>query len=228
MDKQKAPWKRRLLGLLLTAILYIGLSAVQLKEVLAKEYYDCDSGRHCYIVSIVEAAGEEHDGMRRYVCERCGYSYDEIIPRFGHVWGEWQVEKEASCTEEGLEVRYCTRYEHGDIREERATDKLEHRYGPWVVLTEPSSEKAGLEYRECIYGCGETQYRTVPAKNIPDTKVPGGLFTAVDGVLIGTDLFLFFVFSALILSDIGVLLWHSKMKKRTMEKWKNGESLYGE
>ena len=66
---------------------------------------------HEYEVSLIKRAEENTQGLRRYTCQICGYSYDEVIPATGHLWSEWICDKEATETEEGHMYRKCTRHE---------------------------------------------------------------------------------------------------------------------
>ena len=55
------------------------------------------------------------------VCKVCDTVVEEgkVIDAFGHQFGDWTVEKEATETETGLEVRTCKR-EGCDVKETRA------------------------------------------------------------------------------------------------------------
>ena len=72
-----------------------------------------------------------------------------------HEFGEWQAVKEATCTEDGLEVRVC---ECGRL-EGRKTPKNDnvHVYGEWTVATASTCTDEGVEQRRCA--CGEVESR---------------------------------------------------------------------
>ena len=60
-------------------------------------------------------------------CTNCG----KLSPlEHVHSWGEWELIKEASCTEEGLEQRVCS--EDATHVETRSVEKLEHQ---WIDAT---------------------------------------------------------------------------------------------
>ena len=67
---------------------------------------------------------------------------------YKHVYGAWTVyeEQAPTCTEAGLERRYCA---NCDKYEERIAKALGHDMGPWVVISEPTLEADGLRRREC-------------------------------------------------------------------------------
>ena len=70
----------------------------------------------------------------------------------GHSMGEWTTTKEPSCTEEGIQVRKCTRagctYE-----ESQPIDKVAHNY-QWITTTEPTYVSTGIESHKCTV-CGD-------------------------------------------------------------------------
>lgn len=72
-------------------------------------------------------------------------------PEHVHAFGEWTVEKEATCTEEGVLARVC---ECGE-KETQPIDKIAHTFGEWHVVQEPTCTKYGIEERVCE--CGETE-----------------------------------------------------------------------
>ena len=103
------------------------------------EEYDPES----IVVSVTEPTGHtagevEHITSKEATCEEEGY-HDDVIkctvcqevlsrevkvvdPALGHIWGEWELSEESSCTEDGIEIRYCTRdEEHFETRPHYAT-----------------------------------------------------------------------------------------------------------
>lgn len=46
-------------------------------------------------------------GTQHHTCTECGETESETIPATGHSWGEWNVVREATLTEEGLQQRSC-------------------------------------------------------------------------------------------------------------------------
>ncbi|MBQ4561307.1 MAG: hypothetical protein IJA55_03120 [Clostridia bacterium] len=63
---------------------------------------------HSYNGSTTKMPTCTEDGVQTYVCA-CGDTYTEAIPALGHVWKAWEVVKEATETEDGLQQRTCRR-----------------------------------------------------------------------------------------------------------------------
>ncbi len=82
----------------------------------------------------------------------------EKAPCTEHTFGEWQVTKEATCLEEGLETKLCTVC---GFFEERSTEKLaEHIYGKWTKDSDATFTEKGVEKMVCS-SCGDTQTRDI-------------------------------------------------------------------
>lgn len=62
---------------------------------------------HSYVLVEEKDATCTEDGYKKYACE-CGDEYTEVIEATGHTWGEWEVTKEATCTDEGEMTRTCS------------------------------------------------------------------------------------------------------------------------
>ncbi len=67
------------------------------------------------------------------------------IENHTHIWSEWVIANEATCTTKGLQYRTC---------ECGATDEIEHavlphNLGEWIVIDEPKCGIQGLEERSC-------------------------------------------------------------------------------
>ena len=67
-----------------------------------------------------------------------------------HDFGEWQITKQATCTEEGLRVRSCNNCEE---KISIVIDTLDHSFGEWKTTTPSTCERSGLDERVCI-NCG--------------------------------------------------------------------------
>lgn len=74
-----------------------------------------DALGHDYIVNTVEATCTA-TGTKTTTCSRCDYNDVETLPVKAHSFGDWTVATQATCTEEGLEVRVCD----CNAKEERA------------------------------------------------------------------------------------------------------------
>lgn len=81
-----------------------------------------------------------------------GFLFSQPEPEHVHAFGEWTVEKEATCTEEGELVRTCTCGE----KETQPIEKTAHSFGEWHVAKEPTCTAYGREERECACGAKET------------------------------------------------------------------------
>ena len=77
----------------------------------------------------------------------------------GHeLTGPWVVEKEATCTEDGLKVKYCP-YCYA-VASERKIPAAGHS-GEWKIVKEATATSEGLKERVCTV-CGETEQVVIP------------------------------------------------------------------
>ena len=83
-------------------------------------------------------------------CLLCACSHE-------HSFGEWQVERAATCTTDGVEARTCSCGE----KETRPISATGHVYGEWQVETAATCTADGVEARTC--SCGEKETRPVAA-----------------------------------------------------------------
>ena len=66
------------------------------------------------------------DGYTKYKCDGCLYNYiGDYIYALGHEYGEWNVEKLASCYEDGLQYNNCI---HCDKKITRIVQSISHSY----------------------------------------------------------------------------------------------------
>ena len=71
----------------------------------ASKYVSCD---HEYGEGVVVPATCDTDGYTEHTCSKCGKKYkDNIVPAYGHQLGEWIIDREASCSEDGLMHQVC-------------------------------------------------------------------------------------------------------------------------
>lgn len=75
-----------------------------------------------------------------------------------HVWGEWEVTKEATCGEAGEKTRTCSACGEVETKEIPATG--EHTWGKWTVTKEATCQEKGEKTRECSV-CGEVETKTI-------------------------------------------------------------------
>ena len=93
------------------ATLIIAITLVSIIGASSVRADSCPSGgEHEYNITITRKATEDATGLRRYVCTKCGYAFDEAIPTTGHVWSQWVIEIEATATTEGRRYRVCTKH----------------------------------------------------------------------------------------------------------------------
>lgn len=64
-----------------------------------------------------------------------------------HSFGDWTVEKEPSCTESGVEIRFC---QCGET-ERRNISTTDHTDGSWVTEKEPTCTEPGIKKQQCVH-----------------------------------------------------------------------------
>ena len=75
-----------------------------------------------------------------------------------HIWGEWNVIKEATCTKDGQRSHECQIC--GEVKTE-TVKKLGHLWGEWVTNYAPTCQYPGSEVRHCGR-CGLQEERQIP------------------------------------------------------------------
>lgn len=86
-----------------------------------------------------------------------------------HTYGPWQVEREATCTSAGSEIRTC---ECGTT-ESRAIPATGHTEGDWETLKNPTCTEDGTKRLACG-SCGITlRTETIPALGHNEVKLDG-------------------------------------------------------
>ena len=103
------------------------------------------AGDHNFTPAVSEATCEE-DGYIQYTCADCGYSYidGQIVPAFGHNYGDWETTTEPSCDAEGEQSRSCERC--GKIEYEKISP-LGHSY--IATIKPPSCTEGGFTLYKC-------------------------------------------------------------------------------
>jgi len=120
----------------------------------------CADGAHQYEVAILQYATEAEDGMRAYSCTVCGDYYTEVIYATGHIWGDWVVAKDSSCTEDGIRYRVCMKYADSGHRQEEIIPASGHSYIEKTI--EAACTKNGEKRSECV-NCGDVYKQVLPA-----------------------------------------------------------------
>lgn len=84
---------------------------------------------------------------------------NEVPPETEHThsWGAWQTVMEPTCTEDGLEQRFCTECGNDETRPISATG---HEWSEWYIYAAASCEDEGEERRDCAH-CDEFETRTI-------------------------------------------------------------------
>lgn len=92
------------------------------------------------------------------VCSVCGYeiSQGESVPATAHAWGVWAVSEPATCTESGMEERFCATC---DATEGRALPALGHSFTSYVPNGDATCTADGTETASCDNGCGAEDTR---------------------------------------------------------------------
>ena len=121
--------------------------AVEKEEIPATGKHDVE------LKNAKEATCTEAGYTGDKVCKVCDTVVEEgkVIDALGHQFGDWTVEKEATETETGLEVRNCKR-EGCDVKETREIPKL--------PVAPEEVDKSALEkyYNECLAYYKEADY----------------------------------------------------------------------
>ena len=103
------------------------------------------------------------DGLKEYYeCSLCNKKYEDeagtvelteiVIPKKGHDYGEWQVVKAVTCTEDGEETRICAN--DPTHTETRVVEKLGHAMTHVEAKDPTCTEDGNVEYYECG-NCGK-------------------------------------------------------------------------
>ena len=77
-----------------------------------------------------------------------------------HAFGEWKVEKEATCTENGSKIRVC---ECGKSETEIITAKG-HKSSEWITDSEATCTEDGSKHQVCSVCADTVKAETIPAK----------------------------------------------------------------
>ncbi len=114
-------------------------------------------GEHTYSAAITLYPTEDQDGIRKYTCTKCGFSFDLPIPATGHQWGPWIVDLAPTCSHEGHRYRICTRYPESPHYEEEILSQLSPTGSHSHVLSEEvhaTCTAPGYRLYTCQY-CGD-------------------------------------------------------------------------
>ena len=82
----------------------------------------------------------------------CGHT-TELSGKAAHNFGDWQVTKEPTCTQEGKKIVYCTVCEY---EKEETIPAKGHSFGIWETTKVPTETEVCQMQRECEV-CGKTE-----------------------------------------------------------------------
>ena len=111
---------------------------------LCGEYYG-EYGEHKYLPDEKVEPDCENTGYTVYTCYICEMSYNGAeTDALGHLWNQWTVSKEATCTSGGEMIRTCQR-DGCNASEKKTTPRLEHSFTSgeykWNSTDKTHSEK---------------------------------------------------------------------------------------
>lgn len=132
----------------------------------AYDYVVSATGRHEFKSEVTQAQSCTNPESTTYTCTTvgCGYSYIKVTKSaLGHSFGEWEVTKEPTETEDGEQKRSCTR-DGCDEPETAPIPASVHNWGTEPVeTTEDTCTEAATETYQCT-GCdlcnAESGYKT--------------------------------------------------------------------
>ena len=117
------------------------------------------TGHNYEVVSSTPATCQK-EGNVTYICTNCNDTYSSNIQKTGHNWnGEYVIDKEATCTSQGLKSLYCK--DCGELLKMSTIAKKKHQYS-WVTKTYATNQEDGLEEYICD-NCGKVyKSRVIP------------------------------------------------------------------
>lgn len=131
----------------------------------------CDNGCGMSDTIIEEAVGHDinsycvekvatctEEGLIRYKCFSCDYTYTEIEPKKSHdLWDSKDIQP--TCTDDGLVELYCSNCDYTYTETIPATG---HNYPDnWSVLVEPDCETKGINVKICL-NCNDLITQKLP------------------------------------------------------------------
>lgn len=127
---------------LFIALLFTGFSFLFFPVIA--EGYDCEAGNHNDVIISYT------DDTVTYQCDLCGRQYVDNLPGDGHLWSDWIIEENATCTTAGRRYRTCLLHSpHNDYEQIPATG---HDYE--LTIKQPTCTSKGLKIYICSH-CGD-------------------------------------------------------------------------
>lgn len=90
-------------------------------------------------------------GEKTYTCAVCNGTKTEAVKPLGHDFanGSWKTVKEATCLEEGLQEKQCSRCDTLDENETQTIELIGHDWGEWTTAKEATCTVDGEQERVC-------------------------------------------------------------------------------
>jgi transposase-like protein len=117
-------------------------------------------GSHTCRVTIEVPATSTEDGVRRFTCTKCGYTFTQTIPHTGHTWSDWEVDAAPTCVSAGAEHRTCQSCGEVETREIPALSESGSHTWVEVDRQDPTVEQEGWILWKCSV-CGATYTETL-------------------------------------------------------------------
>ena len=131
----------------------------------------------------------ETDGVKTYICSRCGDTYTEPgAAALGHGYIA-QITKEPSCTEDGVKTFICSHDASKSYTE--PIPATGHELGAWTVETSVNEGTPGVEFQACKH-CGYREGREIlslpPMTEEPTQTKKTPMFNGLDAALFSFDI----------------------------------------
>ncbi len=131
-----------------------------LSPAVLAEGSTCAADGHNFAVTRTEPTPTS-DGEILYTCVICSFHYSQILAATEHHWGEWIIDKSATCTEKGERHHTCTTT-NIPHREYEDIPPLGHEYE--TATSVPTCVKPGEKIMTCKR-CGDTVKENIGASS---------------------------------------------------------------
>ena len=112
-------------------------------------------------VTCTEIGYEEYD-----TCSRCNYSTYSEIPATGHTDGEWIIDANATCTENGSKHQICSVC--SDTINSAVIPATGHTDGEWIIDANPTCTENGSKHQICSVCSDTINTAVIPATGHTD------------------------------------------------------------
>ncbi len=103
----------------------------------------------------------------------CAYTTTEVLP-ISHNGNNLKVEKNATCTEDGLKTGYCSGCKKTVVEVIPATGHKITSELSWKTVSQASCNKEGVQEAKCeIVACGQKATRAIPVTAHKEVIIPG-------------------------------------------------------